>query len=161
MLYLDYSREPGEWLPNERGGRENLEAVDFLRELNDVVRAEAPGAVAIAEESTAWPGVTAATADGGLGFGMKWNMGWMHDTLEYFQREPIHRRFHHDELTFSMVYAFSERFVLPLSHDEVVHGKRSLLGRDAGRPVAAAREPPRALRVHVGPPGKEAALHGR
>ena len=132
MLYLDYSREPGQWLPNARGGRENLEAVDFLRELNDVVRAEAPGAVAIAEESTAWPGVTAATGDGGLGFGMKWNMGWMHDTLEYFQREPVHRRFHHDELTFSMVYAFSERFVLPLSHDEVVHGKRSLLGRMPG-----------------------------
>jgi len=132
MLYLDYSREPGQWLPNARGGRENLEAVDFLRELNDVVRAEAPGAIAIAEESTAWPGVTAPTGDGGLGFGMKWNMGWMHDTLEYFQREPIHRRFHHDELTFSMVYAFSERFVLPLSHDEVVHGKRSLLGRMPG-----------------------------
>jgi 1,4-alpha-glucan branching enzyme len=132
MLYLDYSREPGQWLPNARGGRENLEAVDFLRELNDVVRAEAPGAIAIAEESTAWPGVTAPTGDGGLGFGMKWNMGWMHDTLEYFQREPIHRRFHHDELTFSMVYAFSERFVLPLSHDEVVHGKRSLVDKMPG-----------------------------
>jgi 1,4-alpha-glucan branching enzyme len=132
MLYLDYSREPGQWLPNIRGGRENLEAVDFLRELNEVVRAESPGAIAIAEESTAWPGVTAPVGDGGLGFGMKWNMGWMHDTLEYFQREPIHRRFHHDELTFSMVYAYSERFVLPLSHDEVVHGKRSLLGRMPG-----------------------------
>jgi 1,4-alpha-glucan branching enzyme len=132
MLYLDYSREPGQWLPNIRGGRENLDAVDFLRELNEVVRAESPGAIAIAEESTAWPGVTAPVGDGGLGFGMKWNMGWMHDTLEYFQREPIHRRFHHDELTFSMVYAYSERFVLPLSHDEVVHGKRSLLGRMPG-----------------------------
>jgi 1,4-alpha-glucan branching enzyme len=132
MLYLDYSREPGQWLPNVRGGRENLEAVAFLRELNDALGTEARGAFAIAEESTAWPGVTAPIGDGGLGFGMKWNMGWMHDTLEYFQREPIHRRFHHDELTFSMVYAYSERFVLPLSHDEVVHGKRSLLGRMPG-----------------------------
>ena len=132
MLYLDYSREPGEWLPNVRGGRENLEAVAFLRELNEVLRIEAPGTFAIAEESTAWPGVTARVDDGGLGFGMKWNMGWMHDTLEYFSREPIHRRFHHDELTFSMVYAYSERYVLPLSHDEVVHGKRSLLGRMPG-----------------------------
>jgi 1,4-alpha-glucan branching enzyme len=132
MLYLDYSREPGEWLPNVRGGRENLDAVRFLRDLNDWLPDVAPGAYAIAEESTAWPGVTAPARDGGLGFGKKWNMGWMHDTLEYFQREPIHRRFHHDELTFAMIYAYSERYVLPLSHDEVVHGKRSLLGRMPG-----------------------------
>jgi len=132
MLYLDYSRRPGEWLPNVRGGRENLDAVRFLRDLNAWLPDVAPGASAIAEESTAWPGVTAPVRDGGLGFAKKWNMGWMHDTLAYFQREPIHRRFHHDELTFAMVYAFSERYVLPLSHDEVVHGKRSLLGRMPG-----------------------------
>lgn len=132
MLYLDYSREPGEWLPNVRGGRENLDAVGFLRDLNSWLADSMPGAYAIAEESTAWPGVTAPVRDGGLGFGRKWNMGWMHDTLEYFQREPVHRRFHHDELTFAMVYAYSERYVLPLSHDEVVHGKRSLLGRMPG-----------------------------
>ncbi len=132
MLYLDYSREPGEWLPNARGGRENLDAVTFLRDLNSWLPEAAPGAYAIAEESTAWPGVTAPLSDGGLGFGLKWNMGWMHDTLEYYAREPIHRRFHHDELTFAMVYAYSERYVLPLSHDEVVHGKRSLLGKMPG-----------------------------
>ncbi len=132
MLYLDYSREPGDWLPNVHGGRENLDAVGFLQELNTWLPEEAPGAYAIAEESTAWPGVTTPVQDGGLGFGAKWNMGWMHDTLEYFEREAIHRRFHHDELTFAMVYAYSERYVLPLSHDEVVHGKRSLLGRMPG-----------------------------
>jgi 1,4-alpha-glucan branching enzyme len=132
MLYLDYSREAGQWLPNAYGGRENLEAVGFLRELNAMLPEVAPGAYAVAEESTAWPGVTAPVDHGGLGFGFKWNMGWMHDTLAYFEREPIHRRFHHDELTFSMVYAYSERYVLPLSHDEVVHGKRSLLGRMPG-----------------------------
>jgi 1,4-alpha-glucan branching enzyme len=132
MLYLDYSREAGQWLPNVQGGRENLDAVHFLRDLNSWLPEVAPGSCAIAEESTAWPGVTAPVRDGGLGFGRKWNMGWMHDTLEYFQREPIHRRFHHDELTFAMVYAYSERYILPLSHDEVVHGKRSLLGRMPG-----------------------------
>jgi 1,4-alpha-glucan branching enzyme len=132
MLYLDYSREAGQWLPNVHGGRENLDAVQFLRELNAWFPEVAPGAYAVAEESTAWPGVTAPVDQGGLGFAKKWNMGWMHDTLEYFQREAIHRRFHHDELTFAMVYAYSERYVLPLSHDEVVHGKRSLLGRMPG-----------------------------
>jgi 1,4-alpha-glucan branching enzyme len=132
MLYLDYSREPGEWLPNVRGGRENLDAVRFLRDLNSWLPDVAPGSFAIAEESTAWPGVTTPVRDGGLGFGLKWNMGWMHDTLEYFQHEAVHRRFHHDELTFAMVYAYSERYVLPLSHDEVVHGKRSLLARMPG-----------------------------
>jgi 1,4-alpha-glucan branching enzyme len=132
MLYRDYSRQPGEWVPNELGGRENLEAVDFLRELNAVAHAREPGVMLCAEESTAWPGVSRPTDYGGLGFTFKWNMGWMHDTLSYFEREPVHRRFHHDELTFALVYAWDENFILPLSHDEVVHGKRSLLGRMPG-----------------------------
>ena len=132
MLYRDYSRRPGEWVPNVHGGRENYESIAFLKDLNEAVHAHAPGAVTMAEESTAWPGVTAPVAQGGLGFDYKWNMGWMHDTLEYFGRDPVHRRFHHDALTFGLLYAFSERFVLPLSHDEVVHGKRSLLGRMPG-----------------------------
>jgi 1,4-alpha-glucan branching enzyme len=131
MLYLDYSRKQGEWIPNRFGGRENLDAIEFLRRLN-VVAYEQSGIQTIAEESTAWPMVSRPTYVGGLGFGMKWDMGWMHDTLAYFAREPIHRRFHHNELTFRMVYAFSEHFVLPLSHDEVVHGKGSLLGKMAG-----------------------------
>ena len=132
MLYRDYSRRPGEWLPNAHGGRENLEAIAFLRELNAVVAAEHPQAVMIAEESTAFPGVTRSVPMGGLGFHHKWNMGWMNDTLRYMARDPVHRRHHHDELTFGLMYAWSERFVLPLSHDEVVHGKRSLLGRMPG-----------------------------
>lgn len=132
MLYLDYSREPGQWTPNRYGGRENLEAVDFLQQLNSIVPEQSPGAIMIAEESTAWPGVTANPDAGGLGFQYKWNMGWMHDSLRYMQHEPIHRRFHHHDMTFSMVYAYSERFVLPLSHDEVVHGKGSLLGKMPG-----------------------------
>ncbi len=132
MLYLDYSREHGEWVPNVHGGREDLEAVSFLRELNEVVYGREPGVMTIAEESTAWPGVSRPTYLGGLGFGFKWNMGWMHDTLEYVSKEPVHRRFHHHELTFSMVYAWNENFVLPLSHDEVVHGKGSLLGKMPG-----------------------------
>ncbi|MDW8468583.1 MAG: 1,4-alpha-glucan branching protein GlgB [Burkholderiales bacterium] len=132
MLYLDYSRRPGEWRPNRYGGRENLEAIDFLRELNVLVHAEFPGAVTIAEESTAWPMVSRPAYAGGLGFSMKWNMGWMHDTLEYFRHDPVHRRYHHDRLTFGQLYAYTENFVLPFSHDEVVHGKRSLLGKMPG-----------------------------
>ena len=132
MLYRDYSRSGGEWVPNEYGGREDLEAIGFLRELNEVTHGSEPGVVMAAEESTAWPAVSRPTDAGGLGFDFKWNMGWMHDTLDYFALDPIHRRYHHDELTFSLVYAFTEQFVLPLSHDEVVHGKGSLLSRMPG-----------------------------
>jgi 1,4-alpha-glucan branching enzyme len=132
MLYLDYSRNHGEWLPNRYGGRENLEAIDFLRELNIMVHQEFPGALTLAEESTAWPAVSHPTYVGGLGFSMKWNMGWMNDTLSYMQENPVHRRFHHDQLTFGQLYAYTENFVLPLSHDEVVHGKASLLGKMPG-----------------------------
>ena len=132
MLYLDYSRRPGEWLRNRYGGRENLGAIDFLRAMNVTVATESPGAITVAEESTAWPGVTKPVADGGLGFTFKWNMGWMHDTLQYFALDPIHRSFHHNDLTFAMLYEYSERFIMPLSHDEVVHMKRSLLDRMPG-----------------------------
>jgi len=132
MLYLDYGRGAGEWVPNERGGHENLAAIDFLRALNDDIARDHPDVLVVAEESTAWPRVTGSTRDGGLGFDMKWNMGWMHDTLGYMQHDPIHRRHHHGALTFSMMYAWSERFVLPLSHDEVVHGKGSLVSRMPG-----------------------------
>ncbi len=132
MLYLDYSRKAGEWMRNRQGGRENLEAIDFLREMNTVVHAEAPGCLTAAEESTAWPGVTAPVSEGGLGFTFKWNMGWMHDTLEYFQTDPIYRKHHQGKLTFAMVYEYSERFIMPLSHDEVVHLKKSLLEKMPG-----------------------------
>ncbi|WP_369273487.1 1,4-alpha-glucan branching enzyme [Streptomyces sp. R11] len=138
MLYLDYSREPGQWVPNEHGGRENLDAVAFLQEMNATVYRRVPGVVTIAEESTAWDGVTRPThvagpgGFGGLGFGLKWNMGWMHDSLEYMAKEPVHRKYHHNEMTFSMVYAYSENYVLPISHDEVVHGKRSLVSKMPG-----------------------------
>ncbi|MFG2463155.1 1,4-alpha-glucan branching enzyme [Streptomyces sp. NPDC048523] len=138
MLYLDYSREPGQWVPNVHGGRENLDAVDFLQEMNATVYRRVPGVVTVAEESTAWDGVTRATHHmgpggfGGLGFGLKWNMGWMHDSLDYMAHEPVHRKYHHHEMTFSMVYAYSENYVLPISHDEVVHGKGSLVSKMPG-----------------------------
>ena len=132
LLYLDYSRGEGEWVPNRYGGNENLEAIEFMRELNAVVYGRFPGIFTVAEESTAWTGVTTPAYLGGLGFGFKWDMGWMHDTLEYFSKEPIHRSFHHNDLTFSMMYAYSENFILPLSHDEVVYGKGSLLRKMSG-----------------------------
>ncbi|HZA41805.1 MAG TPA: 1,4-alpha-glucan branching protein GlgB [Actinomycetota bacterium] len=132
MLYLDYSRQEGEWVPNPLGGRENIEAIEFLKELNTVIHSEHPGVVMLAEESTAWPGVSRPVHVGGLGFGFKWNMGWMHDTLSYFTKDPVYRKFHHNQLTFSLWYAFSENFVLPLSHDEVVHGKGSMIAKMPG-----------------------------
>jgi len=161
MLYLDYSRKRGEWLPNRHGGNENLEAIAFLRRLNEAVYALYPGAVTIAEESTAWPGVSQPTFAGGLGFGFKWNMGWMHDTLQYLSQEPVHRRWHHDRMTFGLIYAFSENFILPLSHDEVVHGKRSLLGRipgDAWQQFATLRAFYAAMWAH---PGKKLLFMGQ
>jgi 1,4-alpha-glucan branching enzyme len=132
MLYLDYSRQDGDWIPNEYGGRENLEAIDFLKQFNQQVHLQHPGTLTIAEESTAWPGVSRPLHLGGLGFSLKWNMGWMNDTRSYFGHDPIHRKYHHDELTFSLIYAFHENFVLPFSHDEVVHEKGSLLDQVPG-----------------------------
>lgn len=132
MLYRDYSREDGQWIPNRHGGRENLEAIEFLQHLNEVVRSEVSGALMIAEESTAWPGVSRPVSEGGLGFSHKWNMGWMNDSLRYFQTDPLYRRHHHQQVTFGLHYAFSERYILPISHDEVVHGKHSLIGRMPG-----------------------------
>ena len=161
MLYLDYSRKRGEWLPNRHGGNENLEAIAFLRRLNETVYALYPGAITIAEESTAWPAVSQPTFAGGLGFGFKWNMGWMHDTLQYLSQEPVHRRWHHDRMTFGLIYAFSENFILPLSHDEVVHGKRSLLGRipgDAWQQFATLRAFYAAMWAH---PGKKLLFMGQ
>ena len=160
MLYRDYSRPAGEWIPNQHGGRENLGAIAFLQEFNRRVYLHHPDTSTVAEESTAWPGVTHPTDGGGLGFGFKWDMGWMNDTLEYFRRDPVHRRWHLGELTFRTVYAFTESFVLPLSHDEVVHGKGSLLAASAGRSMAAVRRAPPALRVPVRPARQEADVHG-
>jgi 1,4-alpha-glucan branching enzyme len=132
MLYRDYSRKEGQWIPNVYGGRENLEAIGFLRHLNAVVAERCPGAIMVAEESTAWPGVSRPISSGGLGFSYKWNMGWMHDTLNYVSKDPIHRQYHHHDMTFGLLYAFSESFILPLSHDEVVYGKRSLIDKMPG-----------------------------
>ena len=160
MLYLDYSRKDGEWLPNAHGGRENLEAIDFLRAMNDAVREEYPGCVTIAEESTAWPGVTRSTAEGGLGFSFKWNMGWMHDTLEYMKQDPIHRRYHQDELSFAMAYEYSERFVMPLSHDEVVHGKGSLYAKMPGDRWQKLANLRLLLAYQVARPGKQLLFMG-
>jgi 1,4-alpha-glucan branching enzyme len=129
MLYRDYSRQPGEWIPNVHGGRENLDAIYFMKRFNEVSYERFPGIITIAEESTAWPGVSRPTYLGGLGFGFKWNMGWMNDSLRYLGREPIYRQYHHHEMTFAMAYAYSENFILPISHDEVVHGKGSMFER--------------------------------
>ena len=160
MLYLDYSRKDGEWTPNIHGGRENLEAVGFLQEVNATVYKRVPGAIMVAEESTAWPGVTRPTDAGGLGFGLKWNMGWMHDTLGYLARDPIHRAFHHHDMTFALMYAWSENYLLPLSHDEVVHGKGSLLRKvpgDRWRQLATLRAYYAYLWAH---PGKQLLFMG-
>ena len=160
MLYLDYSREDGEWVPNIYGGRENLEAIGFLQEATATAYKRNPGIVMIAEESTSWPGVTAPTSSGGLGFGFKWNMGWMHDTLQYIEKDPMYRSHHHHDLTFSFLYAFSEHFMLPISHDEVVHGKGSLLRKMPGDHWQQLANMRAYLVVHVGAPRQAAAVHG-
>ncbi|MGW0250485.1 1,4-alpha-glucan branching protein GlgB [Nocardia goodfellowii] len=161
MLYLDYSRPEGDWEPNAYGGRENLEAVDFLQQLNDTVHRHHPGVVTIAEESTTWPGVTRGTDVGGLGFTMKWNMGWMHDTLGYLGRDPIHRSWHHNELTFSLTYAWSENYILPISHDEVVHGKGTLWTRMPGDDFAKAAGVRALLAYMWAHPGKQLLFMGQ
>ena len=160
MLYLDYSRPEGGWTPNIYGGRENLEAVQFLQEMNATAHKAAPGIVTIAEESTSWPGVTRPTTVGGLGFSMKWNMGWMHDTLDYISRDPVYRSYHHHAITFSMLYAFSENFVLPISHDEVVHGKGTLWGRMPGNDHVEGGRAAQPAGLPVGAPGQAVVVHG-
>jgi len=161
MLYLDYSRPDGQWLPNVHGGRENLDAVSFLQEMNATVYKDHPGVVTIAEESTAWPGVTRPTYMGGLGFGLKWNMGWMHDTLDYIGHDPIHRSYHHNQMTFSLMYAFSENYVLPISHDEVVHGKGSLWTRMPGDDWNKAANVRALLAFMWAHPGKQLLFMGQ
>ena len=161
MLYLDYGRKNGEWIPNRYGGRENLDAIEFLRRLNHVVYENYPDVQTIAEESTDWPMVSRPGYLGGLGFGLKWDMGWMHDTLEYIRRDPVHRRYHHNNLTFRMIYAFHENFVMPLSHDEVGLRQRLAAGENGRGRLAEVRQSARALRLHVCPAGQKTAFHGR
>ena len=161
MLYLDYSRKQGEWIPNKFGGRENLEAIEFLRRFNQEAYKEHPDIQTIAEESTSWPMVSRPVYLGGLGFGLKWDMGWMHDTLEYFKNDPIHRKYHHSKLTFRMLYSFQENFVLPLSHDEVVHGKGSLIGKMPGDERQRFANLRLLFAYMYRPARKEVALHGR
>ncbi|NKE10881.1 1,4-alpha-glucan branching enzyme, partial [Kocuria subflava] len=161
VLYLDYSREDGEWAPNQYGGRENLEAIAFLQEANATAYRRNPGIVMIAEESTAFPGVTQPTENNGLGFGIKWNMGWMHDSLEYVAEDPMYRHYHHGKLTFSLVYAYSENFILPISHDEVVYGKGSLLRKmpgDRWKQLAGVRAYLAFMWAH---PGKQLVFMGQ
>jgi 1,4-alpha-glucan branching enzyme len=160
MLYLDYSRKEGEWLPNEHGGRENLEAVAFLRALNAEIGLRAPKVLMIAEESTAWPGVSRPVHEGGLGFGFKWDMGWMNDVLRHLARDPLFRRHHHDELTFRSLYHYAERFLLPLSHDEVVYGKGSLYGKMPGDPWQKRANLRLLLGLQVAQPGKKLQFMG-
>ena len=160
MLYLDYGKNDGEWVPNIYGGKENLEAIEFLKHLNSVYKKRKDGALLIAEESTAWPKVTGAVEDDGLGFDFKWNMGWMNDFLGYMQYDPVFRSWHHGELTFSMIYAYSENFILSLSHDEVVHGKATLVGKMPGDRDSQAEQPAGGLRLHDDASGQEASVHG-
>ena len=161
MLYLDYSRKEGEWIPNQYGGRENLGAIEFLRQFNAAAYKEHPDIQTIAEESTSWPMVSRPIYVGGLGFGLKWDMGWMHDTLAYFSHDPIHRRFHHNQLTFRMLYGFTENFVLPLSHDEVVHGKGSLIGKMPGDEWQKFANLRLLFGYMYGAARQETAFHGR
>ena len=161
MLYRDYSRREGEWVPNVHGGRENLEAIGFLRHLNAVVPNVAPAPSWWPRNRPPGRGVSRPISTGGLGFSYKWNMGWMHDTLDYMAQEPIHRQYHHDEMTFGLLYAFSENFILPLSHDEVVHGKGSLIGKMPGDRWQTLRQSACLFRLHVGPSRQEASVHGQ
>jgi 1,4-alpha-glucan branching enzyme len=160
MLYLDYSRRDGDWMPNRFGGNENLEAIEFLRALNTLTHGQHPGSVTVAEESTAWPAVSRPVYVGGLGFTYKWNMGWMHDVLEYMRQDPVHRRWHHNQITFSMLYAYHENFILPFSHDEVVHGKGSMLGRMPGDLWQKCANLRALYGFHYGHPGKKLLFMG-